>query len=289
MTAEAYQSVPVVPEQEKLRVSEIRYRRLFESARDGILILDALTRKITDVNPFMVQLLGYSRAEFLGKELWDLPASRRADQRRRFSRAAGERVYPLRRLAAADQRGPAARCGSREQRLRREWPPGHSMQHSRHHAASRLADEPRLGQRDSGSHVEHSDDGIISKTLDGIITTWNAGAQRLYGYTAQEMIGRSVSLLVPADMPDEMPHLLEKIRHGETVEHYETVRVRKDGSRIDISLSISPLRDGRGNIIGASSIKRDISERKRAALAEQGIATPSPIHTGRSPLAHCCS
>ena len=117
--------------------------------------------------------------------------------------------------------------------------------------------------------VENSDDAIISKTLDGIILTWNAGAQKLYGYTAQEAIGRPVSFLAPADLPDEMPQLLEKIRRGEPVEHFETVRVRKDGSRCAISLSISPLKDEQGNIIGASSIKRDITERKRAAEAEQ--------------------
>ncbi len=112
--------------------------------------------------------------------------------------------------------------------------------------------------------VESSDDAIISKTLDGIITTWNAGAENLYGYTAQEAIGRSVAFLAPSDLSDEMAELLEKIRHGEQIKQYETVRVRKDGSRFDISLSISPLKNAEGVLIGASSIKRDITERKQA-------------------------
>jgi PAS domain S-box-containing protein len=112
--------------------------------------------------------------------------------------------------------------------------------------------------------VESSQDAIITKTLDGVITTWNAGAQRLYGYTAQEAIGRPISILAPADHPDEMPGLLEKIRRGESVQHYETVRQGKNGSRVDISLSISPLKDTAGNVIGVSSIKRDITQHKQA-------------------------
>src|SRR5271166_4328214 len=112
--------------------------------------------------------------------------------------------------------------------------------------------------------VESSDDAILSKDLNGVIASWNVGAQRLFGYTSQEAVGRSVTMLIPADRHDEEPRILERIRRGQRIDHYETVRQRKDGSLIDISLTVSPVRDLRGNIVGASKIARDITERKRA-------------------------
>ena len=112
--------------------------------------------------------------------------------------------------------------------------------------------------------VESSDDAILSKDLNGVITSWNNGAQRLFGYTSQEAVGEPVTLLIPADRRDEEPKILARIRRGERIDHYETVRQRKDGSLVDISLTVSPIRDLRGKIIGASKIARDITERKRA-------------------------
>ena len=117
------------------------------------------------------------------------------------------------------------------------------------------------------SIVESSDDGIIGKTLDGIIVSWNPAAERIYGYAAQEMIGTSISVLVPPDRPDELMQILEKVRQGERVDHFETVRQRKDGSQIHVSLTVSPIRDASGEITGASTIARDITERKRAEEA----------------------
>lgn len=113
------------------------------------------------------------------------------------------------------------------------------------------------------SIVESSDDAIIGKTLDGIILSWNPGAQRIYGYSADEVIGKPISILVPPDRPDELPQLLERISQGQRIDHFETVRMRKDGKRIDVSLTISPIKDTTGKIIGASTIARDITERKR--------------------------
>ncbi|TWC78360.1 PAS domain S-box-containing protein [Rhizobium sp. SJZ105] len=113
--------------------------------------------------------------------------------------------------------------------------------------------------------VESSDDAIISKSLQGIITTWNLSAQRLFGYSADEAVGRPITILIPEDRLDEEPAILARINAGERVDHFETVRRRKDGTLIDISLTISPIRAGDGTIIGASKIARDISERKRAA------------------------
>ena len=111
--------------------------------------------------------------------------------------------------------------------------------------------------------VESSDDAILSKTLDGIITSWNKAAERIYGYQAAEIIGRSVSLLIPPDRPDDMTEILDRIRAGERVDHYETTRRRKDGATIAISLTVSPIQDAAGGIVGASSIAHVITESDR--------------------------
>jgi len=119
--------------------------------------------------------------------------------------------------------------------------------------------------------VESSDDAILSKDLNGIIMSWNRGAEKLFGYTAEEIVGKSVLLLIPANRTAEEPEILSKIRRGEKIDHYETVRQRKNGSLVDISLTVSPILDDGGVPIGASKIARDISERTRAeaALREQ--------------------
>jgi PAS domain S-box-containing protein len=112
--------------------------------------------------------------------------------------------------------------------------------------------------------VESSDDAIVSKTLDGIITSWNPAAQRLFGYAPEEVIGRPISILAAPDRENEMPANLERIRRGEKVDRYETVRRRKDGSLVEVSLTVSPIRDQTGRILGASKIARDITARKQA-------------------------
>jgi two-component system, chemotaxis family, CheB/CheR fusion protein len=114
------------------------------------------------------------------------------------------------------------------------------------------------------SIVESSDDAIVSKDLTGIITSWNRGAERLFGYTTEEVLGKPITILIPTDRLDEEPEIIERVRRGERVDHYDTVRRRKDGSLIDVSLTVSPLKDADGRIVGASKIARDITERKRA-------------------------
>ena len=111
--------------------------------------------------------------------------------------------------------------------------------------------------------VDSSDDAIVSKSLDGVITSWNAGAERLFGYTAREALNQHVSLIIPFNRRSEEAAILERLREGERIEHFETVRLSKDGTTLDISLTISPLRDAAGNIIGASKIARDITQRKQ--------------------------
>jgi PAS domain S-box-containing protein len=112
--------------------------------------------------------------------------------------------------------------------------------------------------------VESSQDAIIGKTPEGIITSWNKGAQRIYGYSAEEALGQSISMLVPPERSDEVPEILQKIRRGEKVDHFETVRVTKDGRRLDISLRVSPIKDSEGNVVGASTIARNVTDRKES-------------------------
>jgi PAS domain S-box-containing protein len=115
--------------------------------------------------------------------------------------------------------------------------------------------------------VEDTSDAIFSKTLDGVITSWNHAAETMYGYTRQEMIGQSVAKLLPADRPDEVTHILNRLKRGERIFHFETIRVAKDGHKFDVALTISPIRDTQGILAGASTIARDISEQKNAEEA----------------------
>ena len=112
--------------------------------------------------------------------------------------------------------------------------------------------------------VDSSDDAIIGKTLEGTVASWNRGAERIFGYTAEEFLGQPITVLIPPDRLDEEPKIIERLRRGERIEHFETVRRRKDGQEVDVSLTISPIQDAAGKIIGISKIVRDISERERA-------------------------
>src|SRR4051812_32793779 len=118
--------------------------------------------------------------------------------------------------------------------------------------------------------VESSDDAIITKDLNGIITTWNAGAERIFGYAAKEVLGRPITILLPDDRQNEEPAILARLRKGERIDHFETVRRHKDGTLLNISLTVSPVRDETGRIIGASKIARDVTEllKARNALAQ---------------------
>jgi two-component system, cell cycle sensor histidine kinase and response regulator CckA len=126
----------------------------------------------------------------------------------------------------------------------------------------RMRAEEKLSQL--ASIVESTNDAVIGKSLDGTITSWNKGAERIYGYSASEAIGKPIHILAPPENEDEIPDILEKLRRGASIQHYETVRVRKDGQRIDVSVTISLVKDSNGKIVAASTIARDITDRKRA-------------------------
>jgi PAS domain S-box-containing protein len=115
--------------------------------------------------------------------------------------------------------------------------------------------------------VESSDDAIIAKNLEGVISAWNTGAQRMFGYTKAEAIGQPITIIIPLALRDEEKDILRRVQAGERIEHCETRRVSKDGEIIDVSITVSPVRDVEGSIIGASKIARNITERKRAEAA----------------------
>jgi PAS domain S-box-containing protein len=127
--------------------------------------------------------------------------------------------------------------------------------------------------------IESSHDAIITKNLDGIITSWNAGAEHMFGYKPEEVIGKSVTILIPPGHENEEPAILERLRRGERVDHYETIRVRKDGAPLDISLTISPVKNATGTIIGASKIARDITASKQAEAQIRHLARETEHRT----------
>lgn len=245
----------------RLRASENRYRRLFEEARDGILMVDPDTHVVTDANSSVARLLGSTREELLGRDLFEIGLV--AD------REAVAQALPL-RLDEPVIRNDHLSIRSRSGQQREVELVSYLYQANGHKVIQcniRDITERKHGE-ELQSHlaaiVESSDDGIISKELDGTILSWNKGAERIFGYTAEEIIGKSIYLLIPPERHEEEPRIVERLRRGERIDHYETVRVAKDGRPIDISLTVSPIRDGSGKVIAASKVARDITERRRA-------------------------
>jgi PAS domain S-box-containing protein len=379
--------------EEQLKTNEAHYRRLFETAKDGILIIDATTGMVLDVNPFLVNTLGYPRHEIVNKPVWELGFLKGvfADktklvelQQREYVRiedlpletAEGQKidvelagnVYDIehqkliqlnirniseRKKAELELResetrfrsvldnsqdviyqlnmqtgrfeyiSPSARTvtgfspdelmamdsetalmmihpddlNAMESALKRLEDTGKAEVNYRqktkngdyrwlsnhmslvrdsnlrplyrygniHDINDRTKSEDELARL--ASIVESSSEAIIGKTLDGVITSWNTGASQLYGYSPAEAIGQSASILVAPDHPDEIPEILNRVKLGELIDHFETTRVRKDGVRIDVSMTISPIKDFAECIIGASTIAHDISFRKRTEKA----------------------
>jgi PAS domain S-box-containing protein len=152
-------------------------------------------------------------------------------------------------------------------------------------AVEKALRESREQFRWLASIVEFSDDAIVSKNLDGVITSWNKGAERLFGYLAEEIIGKSITILIPPERLHEEHAILGRIRRGDRVDHYETVRRRKDGSLVDVSLTISPMRGAAGEIVGASKIARDITDRKRSE-AQISVVAREAEHRAKNLLAN---
>ncbi|HEY2168700.1 MAG TPA: PAS domain S-box protein [Candidatus Angelobacter sp.] len=135
-----------------------------------------------------------------------------------------------------------------------------------------VSSEAEIAQRRLAAIIESSEDAIASKDLNGIITSWNKSAERLFGYTAEEIIGQPVTLIIPPELHDDEPMILGKVRAGERIEHFQTVRIHKNGRLIDVSLTVSPIKDERGNIVGAAKIVRDITRQKKLEEAALRLA-----------------
>ena len=247
--------------QQAIKDAGVSYRRLFEAAKDGILMLDITTGRITDVNPSLAELLGLSRDEMLGKTVHKLSPFKDIEN----NQAMLERLQKTGFVRYDD--------------LPLEAPDGRKMEVE---FVSNVYDDGgkkiiQCNIRDITERkttemislklaaiVASSDDAIIGKDLRGVVTSWNAGAERIFGYPASEMIGHSITRLIPADRLQEEVKILEQIALGKTVRHFETVRLRKDRTNINVSVTVSAIKDAWGKVIGASKVARDITTRKKA-------------------------
>jgi hypothetical protein len=247
-----------------LRESEEGYRALTEAASDGIVTIDEESA-ILFANPGAEKIFGYSAEEMVGQSLTMLMP----DHLRHLHRAGLTRYLETGRkhIAWDGYELPGLHKSGREILLEVSF--GEFTRDGRHFftgvvrdiAERKRAEEARLWL---AAIVESSDDAIFSIDLTGRITNWNAGAERLYGYAEAEALGQPVTIIIPPELREEEVTILRRLRAGERIEHYETVRLDKRGRRVDVSLTISPIKDAEGRVVGASKVARDITERKRA-------------------------
>ena len=249
--------------------------KLFDRVRDAVIVAEAKTERIVLWNPAAEKVFGYSIPEALEMRVEALvPGYLKAQHRTGMARywETGRGAYidshTLLDLPAVKKNGEEI---SIELSLSPVGPVGDANGDDDDErfvlAIVRDATERRRAEEASSrlaAIVDSSDDAILSKTLDGTITSWNGAAERIYGYSAEEVLGKPISILVPPERADEVPAILQKIRRGESVDHYETQRIKKDGTRIHVSITVSPVRDFTGNVVGASTVARDVTERKEA-------------------------
>jgi diguanylate cyclase (GGDEF)-like protein/PAS domain S-box-containing protein len=253
--------VPMVREH-KVRARSMQYRNLLQAGPDSIVVFNQLGT-IVFVNAQTEILFGYSRSEVIGQRADLLVSEHFRDQHNaQHSRLL---VMPLERRVVAGLELFGLRKDGTEFPAEIRFSPLETKEGTLVCSAIRDTSDRRRTEEDLrrlASIVACSDDAIFSKTLGGIITSWNSGAMRIYGYSAQEVIGKSVCMLVPNDRSNEIGQILERLKRGETVDHFETIRITKDGREVAIELTVSPIRDALETIVGASTIARDISVRK---------------------------
>jgi PAS domain S-box-containing protein len=245
------------------------------SIGDAVIVTDT-NGQVTFLNPVAVGLTGWQSQEAVGQPLQRVFAIINEQTRQPADDPVGRVMRQGSVVELANHTALITRDG-------REVPIEDTAAPIRAHDGS-VSGAVLVFRRYLAAIVESSDDAIIGHTLDGTIASWNRGAERLYGYPAAEAVGQSLSLLVPPDHPDELPGILERIRKGETIEHYETERMRKDGRRVEVSLTISPVKDAEGRIIGASKIARDITARKEEERRKDEFLALL-AHELRNPLA----
>lgn len=249
------------------RLSEMRFRQFFETLPESCYMVSP-AGLILDVNPAACRAFGYAKEELVGKHVSMIyaPESRRRlpeivarwkqtgnicnEEMVVLTKQGEKRIVLVNAGSVFDEKGTLLHSTSVQVDI----------------TDRRKAEEARFRH---AAILESSDDAVISTDLAGAITSWNAGAQRMFGYTEDEVVGKSVAVVIPSDLRNEGEDILIQLRAGKRIEHLETQRVTRDGKRIDVSTNISPLRNREGMVIGSSSMLRDITERKRAAAALQ--------------------
>jgi PAS domain S-box-containing protein len=257
--------------------ASLRLAAIVESSQDAI-ISKTLDGIITSWNAAASHMFGYSPEEMIGQPIFKLiPPEMHAEEHEILKKLrSGERIqhYETYRLCKDGTRREVSLTISPIKNER-----GVVIGASK--IARDISDRKRANEARFrlAAIVDSSEDAIISKDLNGIVTSWNTAAERLFGYSAKEMIGKSILTIIPPELHSEEPEILRTLIAGKRIEHHETVRLRKDGQRVAVSLSISPLRDQDGHIIGASKTARDISERQR--VQEALIESEKLAATGR--------
>ena len=254
-----------------LRQSEQLYRSTFEMAELGIAHISPDGRWLR-VNKKLCEIFGYSEPEMLSLTLQDIthPDDLEADLAQREKVRSGTLASSSIEKRCIRKDGSVVWVSLTIAAVRDD---GGNLQHFisvvEDITERRKAEEAQFRL---SAIVESSDDAIVSKKLDGVITSWNAAATHIFGFTPDEVIGRSITIIIPPDLQSEEKTILSRLRKGERIEHYETVRMTKSGKKLDVSLTISPVRDSKGHIIGASKIARDITDRKQAEQSRNLLA-----------------
>lgn len=259
---------------------ESRLRAVVDIAVDGVILIDSQATVLM-FNPACEKLFGYSADEVVGRNVHILMPAPYHDEHDRYLdnyRQTGQRkIIGIGREVVGRRKDGTT------------FPMNLSVGEAHRNGESTFVGiihdltERKLGEvhrAHLAAIVESSSDAVIGKDLDGLITSWNKGAQRIYGYTPAEAIGRPVSMLAPPELRNEIPHLIERVAHGEDVYQHRTTRVTKDGRRLDISLTLSPIRDTDGEIVGVSTIARDVTQLLSAERRVQQL-TAELVHTSR--------
>ncbi len=261
-------------ERKRLEYSALQLAALVDSSDDAIISKD-LTGIIQSWNKAAERIFGYTAREAVGRPIQMLvPVGRENEEPDILARIArGERVVHY-ETTRRRKNGTLVDISLTESPIK----DGEGRVIGALKIARDVGDRNRMEmlQRRLSAIVESSDDAIISKDLNGIIQSWNGGAERMFGYSAAEAVGQPVTMLMPRERVNEEPDILERIRRGEQIDHYQTVRLRKDGTLVNISLGVSPIRDINGMVIGASKIARNVTEQER---------TRTELETARTQLA----